>query len=108
MPNGTVAPGNVLPPAPPPTGLGELLSSVPMNGLTYWVRDRTAAWAGGAETRSAAATSGAGAQGAGGGTGPGGAAAQAARVRTGGRRRGTDGLPLLYFAGRDRTGRPPR
>src|SRR6266508_353393 len=37
-PNGTTAPGKVLPPAPPGTGLGAVLSSVPMNGLTYWVR----------------------------------------------------------------------
>src|SRR5690349_14953307 len=46
MPNGTTAPGYVLPPAPPGTGLGELLSSVPMNGLTYWVRLSVAAAAG--------------------------------------------------------------
>ncbi|GAA3348048.1 hypothetical protein GCM10020358_65050 [Amorphoplanes nipponensis] len=46
IPNGTVAPGKVLPPAPPPTGLGELLSSVPMNGLTCGVRSGSAAaWA---------------------------------------------------------------
>src|SRR6185503_2510107 len=43
MPNGTIGPGNVLPPAPPGTGLGELLSSVPMNVLTNWVRFKTAA-----------------------------------------------------------------
>jgi hypothetical protein len=43
MPKGTVAPGKVLPPAPPPTGLGELLSSVPTNGLTYCVRFASAA-----------------------------------------------------------------
>src|SRR5258705_8322221 len=45
MPTGVTGPGTVLPPAPPPTGSGELLSSVPMNGLTYWVSGRTAAWA---------------------------------------------------------------
>src|SRR5690349_17642403 len=46
MPNGTSAPGKVLPPAPPGTGLGALLSSVPMNGLTYCVGLATAARAG--------------------------------------------------------------
>ncbi len=46
MSNGTTGPGYVLPPAPPPTGLGELLSSVPMNGLTYRVRFGVAAAAG--------------------------------------------------------------
>src|SRR4029450_5063709 len=43
IPNGGTGPGTVLPPAPPGTGLGELLSSVPMNGLTNWVRLRVAA-----------------------------------------------------------------
>src|SRR6218665_1831049 len=38
MPKGTVAPGKVLPPAPPGTGKGESLSSVPMNGSTYFAR----------------------------------------------------------------------
>src|SRR5215470_13688143 len=46
MPKGWTAPGTVLPPAPPGTGLGELLSSVPMNGLTCCVRGSTAAVAG--------------------------------------------------------------
>src|SRR6266508_4041469 len=52
-PNGTTAPGKVLPPAPPGTGLGAVLSSVPMNGLTYWVR-LSAACAGGAAIPTAA------------------------------------------------------
>ena len=43
MPNGRTAPGYVLPPAPPGTGLGELLSSVPISGLTNWVRLSAAA-----------------------------------------------------------------
>src|SRR5262249_60561881 len=46
MPNGSTGPGTVLPPAPPGTGLGELLSSVPMKGLTNWVRFSVAAEAG--------------------------------------------------------------
>ncbi len=46
MPKGSTGPGTVLPPAPPPTGLGELLSSDPMNGLTNWVRLSVAAEAG--------------------------------------------------------------
>src|SRR6185369_5987433 len=46
MPKGRTGPGTVLPPAPPGTGLGELLSSVPMNGLTYCVSGSTAACAG--------------------------------------------------------------
>src|SRR4029453_15456004 len=50
MPKGRTGPGTVLPPAPPGTGLGELLSSVPMNGLTYWVSGRTAAFAGVGQT----------------------------------------------------------
>src|SRR5688572_27887744 len=43
IPNGATGPGTVLPPAPPGTGLGELLSSVPMNGLTCWVSGMMAA-----------------------------------------------------------------
>ena len=39
MPNGAAAPGKVLPPAPPGTGDGELLSSVPMNGSTVATSD---------------------------------------------------------------------
>src|SRR6266508_4649363 len=46
MPKGSTGPGTVLPPAPPGTGLGELLSSVPMNGLTNWVKLSVAAEAG--------------------------------------------------------------
>src|SRR6185436_3765421 len=34
IPKGAAAPGKVLPPAPPGTGNGELLSSVPMKGST--------------------------------------------------------------------------
>src|SRR2546429_7761705 len=55
MPNGTTAPGYVEPPAPPGTGLGALLSSVPMKGLTNWVRLSVAACASGAATRVMAA-----------------------------------------------------
>src|SRR3954465_10356171 len=89
MPNGTVAPGKVLPPAPPPTGLGELLSSVPMNGLTYWVRLRAAlagpAWA----TRTAPTSA---------------AAKLPASVRNAARRRGIEGSPLLLHTGPRRSG----
>src|SRR5213592_405814 len=56
-PKGTTAPGYVLPPAPPGTGLSELLSSVPMKGLTYWVRLGVAALAGVAD-RTASAVAG--------------------------------------------------
>src|SRR4029453_11446310 len=53
MPKGRTGPGTVLPPAPPGTGLGELLSSLPMNGLTCGVGLRSAAWAGAAVTATA-------------------------------------------------------
>src|SRR5262245_26842770 len=46
MPKGSTGPGAVLPPGPPGTGVGELLSSLPMNGLTYWVSGSTTACAG--------------------------------------------------------------
>src|SRR2546430_2062534 len=50
-----VAPGCVLPPAPPPTGLGALLSAVPMKGLTNGVRFSVAACAAGAAIAAAPA-----------------------------------------------------
>ncbi len=46
MPKGSTGPGTVLPPAPPGTGLGELLSSEPMNGFTCCVSGSTTACAG--------------------------------------------------------------
>src|SRR5262245_891829 len=36
MPKGAAAPGNTLPPRPPPTGFGEFEGPVPISGLTNW------------------------------------------------------------------------